>query len=140
MNCKNIIFKLSSKEEVVILDEKGNYYYGDSMFQYTKIHGKYSIGTAVTITKTKPNTESNKDIYPHFIIGFNIVNYNNTYNEYQKRSTNKYKTTSDSNYSKYCKITIITTPFTTSNVNFFGMFLRLRVRFFTLKVVIFFYA
>jgi hypothetical protein len=54
-------------------DDKGNYHCEDNLFQYTKVHNTHELGTKIRITKRTENKQSTKDIYPHFILGFEIL-------------------------------------------------------------------
>lgn len=57
-------------EGVIEQDERGNYHCGNNIFQYTKIHNHYQLGTKIKISKVKENTSSLKEKYPNFVINF----------------------------------------------------------------------
>ena len=54
-------------------DDKGNYYCGNNVFQYHKIHNIHLVGQEVRITKIIENTSSTNNLYPNFIVGFEII-------------------------------------------------------------------
>lgn len=57
----------------ISVDEEGNYYSGDAVFQRGKIHEIYKVGDEVIITKQIPNTNfRTKNMYTNFIVGFKI--------------------------------------------------------------------
>lgn len=58
---------------IIEQDEKGNYYCGNSVFQYKKVHNKVEVGSKIKITKTIENTSSTISIYPNFIVGFELI-------------------------------------------------------------------
>ncbi len=54
-------------------DEGRNYYIGQYVFPYTKVHGIYNIGDMIEITKTTQNDKTTKDKYPFFVINFKKI-------------------------------------------------------------------
>jgi hypothetical protein len=70
---ENIVTATSESKVVGQLQQDGgrNYYIGQYVFPYTKIHGIYNIGDSLEITKTTQNDKTTKDKYPFFVINFN---------------------------------------------------------------------
>lgn len=51
-------------------DNGRNYYIGEYIFPYTKVHGIYNIGDTLEITKAIENDKPTKSKYPFFVINF----------------------------------------------------------------------
>ncbi|WP_431158147.1 hypothetical protein [Winogradskyella poriferorum] len=60
-------------EGIIEQDASGNYHCGKHLFQYKKIHNTYDIGSKVKVTKTIANKRDTKDVYPYFIIEFQVI-------------------------------------------------------------------
>ena len=62
------------KEEIFIgelrQDNEWNYYVGNHILPYTKVHNVYAIGTSIRITSSIINTKTKPHLYPNFAVSF----------------------------------------------------------------------
>jgi hypothetical protein len=69
--------KNNTTKEVTIIgelrqDNEQNYYVGNHILPYSKVHNVYEIGTSIRITSSSINTKTKPHLYPNFAASFEI--------------------------------------------------------------------